>query len=161
MFSKEQFNQAYQYCISFTKNEDDAFDLLHNSFEKFLKKDGNTMDNPKAYLYRIIRNQFIDDHRKKKRWQFQEYEENDSNIALLDLENLNEAWVNQDEINYILGKINPSERELLFLWACEGYTIQEIADQTDTPKGTLLCRLHRIKKKIRDQLENPYQKVKA
>lgn len=155
MFTQDQFNQAFRYCISLTKNEEDAHDLMQTAFEKFLKKEGGHADNPKAYLFRIIRNQYIDDHRRNTRWQFEEFATIESNVALLDLEGLNKQWVAEEEMEYILGLLTAPERELLYLWAVEEYTVQEIADHMEVPKGTLLSRLHRIKKKLRDQLNYP------
>jgi RNA polymerase sigma-70 factor (ECF subfamily) len=37
---------------------------------------------------------------------------------------------------------------VLFLWAVEGYTIDEISRQTGTARGTLLTRLHRLRKRF-------------
>ena len=37
---------------------------------------------------------------------------------------------------------------MLYLWAVEEYTVDEIALLTETPRGTLLSRLHRLKKRV-------------
>ncbi|MGK0290726.1 MAG: RNA polymerase sigma-70 factor (ECF subfamily), partial [bacterium] len=57
----------------------------------------------------------------------------------------------KEEVEILLDQASPAERELLYLSAVEEYSIQEIAEITQTPKGTLLSRLHRLKNKIRDQ----------
>ncbi len=38
---------------------------------------------------------------------------------------------------------------LLYLWSVEGFTIDELATKMIIPRGTLLSKIHRIKKKIR------------
>ena len=44
--------------------------------------------------------------------------------------------------------LDPLERELLFLWAVEGYTARELGEATECSRGTVLSRLHRLRKKI-------------
>jgi len=151
MFTKVEFNQFYRYCLSLTKNEHEAYDLLQTGLEKYLKKNGTQINQPKSYLYRIFRNQFIDNQRKNKRWGLEEYDEK-SNVALLRGETLDELLITQEEVELILSHLPARDRELLFLWAVEEFTVQEIADLMEVPKGTLLSRLHRIKKKLRAKL---------
>ena len=148
-------NSAYRYCLSLTKEEQSAYELLQTSLEKNLRQPSGQIVHAKAYLFRIIRNQYIDEQRRKKRWQFEEFnEESTPNIVLMDLEGLNEHWVAQEEMEYILSFLPDPERELMYLWAVEEFTVQEIADHMHVPKGTLLSKLHRIKKKLGQSLED-------
>lgn len=151
IFSSETYNQAYRYCLSLTHHEDDAFDLLQTSFEKFLKQKGKEMDNPKFYLFRIIRNQFIDLCRKNKTWKWNEYKE-ESNVALFEKQMFDDILVTKDEVEHLLSNTSPDDRELLYLTAVEEYSVREIAELQDTSRGTLLSKLHRLKAKIRQQL---------
>ncbi len=160
MFTKVDLNQYYRYCLSLTKNEDDAYDLLQTGLEKYLKKNGTHIDQPKSYLYRIFRNQFIDNVRKNKRWGIEEYQDK-SNVALIKTELFDDLMIHQDEADTILAHLPPNDRELLFLWAVEEFTVQEIADFMEVPKGTLLSRLHRIKRKLREKIPDPFQQKNA
>jgi RNA polymerase sigma-70 factor (ECF subfamily) len=63
---------------------------------------------------------------------------------------LAETVIQRADLKRVWGELGSAEREVLFLWAVEGYTIEEIAQQTDTPKGTLLTRLHRMRKRFAD-----------
>ena len=45
------------------------------------------------------------------------------------------------------------EREILYYWAIEGMTAQEISRQIDTPRGTVLSRLYRLRKKFETDSE--------
>lgn len=156
MFTKAELNQFYRYCLSLTKDQNEAYDLLQAGIEKYLKKNGTQVTQPKQYVYRIFRNQFIDDMRKKQRWQFEEFEDQ-SNVSLLRSDHMNDDLVSQEEVDLILSHLPPNDRELLFLWAVEEFTVQEIADLMEVPKGTLLSRLHRIKKKLREKLPDHYR----
>jgi RNA polymerase sigma-70 factor (ECF subfamily) len=152
IFTKAEYNQAYRYSISLSNDPDEAFDLLQSSFEKLLKKGVNQMDNPKMYLFRIIRNEFIDRCRKRKKMPLTEYHE-ETNIVQLESHQLENLIVNRDEVDHMLAELNPDERELLYLSAIEGYSISEISEFSGTPRGTLLSKLHRLKLKIKKKFQ--------
>jgi RNA polymerase sigma-70 factor (ECF subfamily) len=59
MFDQGELNQLYRFCYSLTVDETTAYDLLQNSLEKFLKSN-TEKENDLAFMYRIIRHQFID-----------------------------------------------------------------------------------------------------
>jgi len=44
--------------------------------------------------------------------------------------------------------LNPVEREILHLWAVEGMTTAQIAEQLDTPRGTVLSRIYRMRQRL-------------
>lgn len=161
MFNKEDFQKMYNYCLGLTKDEDEAYDLLQSALEKFYKKKGEQLEYPVSYLYRIIKNHFIDIQRRKSRWKMDDIEEDKNNIHLIAQNNVLDELVSKEETEQILGVLKPDERELLFLWAVEGYTVQAISEQFDSPKGTILSKLHRVKKKLRESLkDNEYRKYK-
>jgi len=153
MIDKNLLNQLYRYAISLSNNEDQAYDLLQASIEKYLKVDTSNIEVPVAYLKRIIRNEFIDQTRKN-RFQYDVDSEiidriNDENA--LEETTLEDVFVQQEEAEALLGTMSPEERELLYLWAVEEYTFEEIAQMKQIPRGTLLSKLHRLKKRIQLQ----------
>ncbi len=49
------------------KDEDAAQDLAHQAFERFLcLPDPAAIDRPRAYLFQLVRNLLVDEHRKEK-----------------------------------------------------------------------------------------------
>ncbi|KAK3608805.1 hypothetical protein CHS0354_006846 [Potamilus streckersoni] len=149
---KEDFKKMYNYSLSLTKNEDSAYDLLQTSLEKFYNKNGDELEYPTSYLYRIIKNQFIDEQRRKVRWKYDDIDDVKYSNVLASSENVLQDLVTNEETELMLSYLKPEERELLYLWAVEGYTVQAISEQVNSPKGTILSRLHRIKKKIKDRM---------
>ena len=59
MFDEEELNRFYRYCIALTGNEEDAFDLLQDSLEKFMRRGTPGLENKTEHFFRLIRNQFI------------------------------------------------------------------------------------------------------
>ena len=144
MFSKEELNQFYRYCLALTGEEAQAHDLLQDSLEKYLRK-RNPVKSSRAYFRRIIRNLFIDQYRESSKREIIGLDENIIPTTDNDLENM---VVNKEETQIILKELNPEDRELLYLWAVEEYTARELADLLNCPRGTILSRLHRMKIKI-------------
>ena len=156
MLDKTQLNQLYRYAISLTNNEDQAYDLLQTCVEKYLKANLADIETPIAYLKRMIRNEFIDQTRKRRFYQDVEPE---AMSRISDEHSLNEVtmeeiYVQQSEVAALLGTMQPEERELLYLWAVEEYTIDEIAKIKQVPRGTLLSKLHRLKKRVQLQQDS-------
>jgi len=147
-FDKAQFNELYQYSYALTRDEPRSFDLLHTSLEKFLRIDGVKPDKPIAYMKRIIRNQFYDDIRKYNRDVALE-PEIESNIIDTTTRPLEDIMIDQQQLDHLLSRCTAYEREILYMWAVEEFTVQEISDQLAIPKGTLLSQLHRLKLKLR------------
>ena len=146
MFSKEEFNRFYRYCLALTGDEGSAFDLLHDSLEKFLRKEADHK-SPTAYFKRVIRNHFIDYYRKKIKYETVEVDEK---ILPIHDEKLDHLLASREEVKHILKNLNEAERELIYLWAVEEYTAKELSDLWGCSRGTILSRLHRLKIKIRD-----------
>jgi len=72
---------------------------------------------------------------------------------------LEDIYIDQDEITILLEKLNPPDRELLYFWAVEEYTIDEISKLLNTPRGTLVSRIHRLRKKLDTHLDQGNLKV--
>jgi RNA polymerase sigma factor (sigma-70 family) len=151
MFSKEELNTFYRYCISLTGDENSAGDLLQCCLEKYVKHKTLEVNDSKAYFRRMLRNQFIDDQRKKGNQQLYELDE-ENTVIPLDLRSLEDIIVEREMVEIILRLLTPHEREILFLWAVEGFTVQDISNDLGIPKGTLLSRLHRLKIKVKNKL---------
>ena len=146
MFSREQLNSLFQYCLSLTAETAAAEDLLHNSIEKMLKRP-RTIEFEMAYARRVIRNRFIDDCRRKNNVEFEPIDYYEP--VLLDEKDIEQLLIDQDHVSKLMALLSASEREVLFLWAVEGYSAAEIAAHTDSPRGTILARLFRVRQKIK------------
>jgi RNA polymerase sigma-70 factor (ECF subfamily) len=143
----EQLQQAYRYAMSLTNSQAVAKDIVHSAYIKILEKDTKQIKNIQGYLFRCIRNSFIDMKRFDSRW-LTVAEDHEDNTVEITVDTLESTVINQNLLKIIWEKLNPLERELLYLWAIEEYTIDEISQLTETPRGTLLSKVHRIRKKI-------------
>ena len=149
MLDKDTLQQLYRYCYSLTCNEHNAYDLLQTSVEKFIKHD-NSANNQNSYIKRIIRNQFIDDCRRQQIIDFEPIDERFP-PADFDTQTLESLIINDNMVEKILHFLNPDEREIIYFWAIEGLSTSEIAQQLETPKGTILSKIYRMRDKIQNE----------
>ena len=152
MFDKEVLQQLYRYAYSLSCDEHDAYDLLQGAIEKFIKSNA-VVNQPTAYIKKIIYNRFIDNYRRQNIIQFENLEE-----AVLptdfDVQTLEELLVNENMAEQILRSLEPDEREIMYCWAIEGFSTSEIAEKLEKPKGTILSKIYRMRKKLIEQFGN-------
>ncbi|WP_179079067.1 sigma-70 family RNA polymerase sigma factor [Shewanella sp. UCD-KL12] len=150
MLTREQLQSLYRYSFCLTAERGLAEDLLQNGLEKWLKC-GKDLEYSHAYIRKIIRNQFVDDCRRKQKIAFDPIDEHAA--VLLDETSLEALQIQHNLIEQVFELLNAAEREVLYLWAIDGYTAAEIAEDLVQPRGTVLSRLHRIKQKVAEMNE--------
>jgi RNA polymerase sigma-70 factor (ECF subfamily) len=153
----------YNYAIYITRNSDDANDLLQETFLKAYRFWNNfeAGTNVKAWLYRIMKNSYINYYRKEtrepKKVEYKEYNLPYNTIQETSFAHkhvLNKTYdeIFDDEIARSLKSLNDSFREVIVLSDVEGLSYEEIANTIDCPIGTVRSRLHRGRKLLRKKL---------
>ncbi|MFT6898561.1 MAG: RNA polymerase sigma-70 factor (ECF subfamily) [Paraglaciecola sp.] len=159
MFSHEILNNLYHYAYSLTCEEANAYDLLQDALARFLARKNHLKIKDKVpYVRRMIRNQFIDQLRREQRFPLEVLDTVDSIViddVCIDLERM---VISEQTLQQVWELLLPMERELLYLWAVEGLTGQEIATQLNIPQGTILSRIYRLRKKI-EPLKDEYKSL--
>ncbi len=152
-FNRVELNNLYRYGYALCANQDDAYDLLQFALEKYLRKPVRSSNaSDLAYVRTIMRNRFIDEYRKSTRFPEDEYD--DGSLVAIDESTLEDVVIAQLDLEIIWKELNTVEREVLYYWAIEGMSAQEIAGQIDAPRGTVLSRLYRIRKRFDTSTEN-------
>ncbi|PKQ25520.1 MAG: RNA polymerase [Actinobacteria bacterium HGW-Actinobacteria-4] len=158
-------DQLYAAALRMTRNPADAEDLVQETYAKAFKgQDKYTPGtNLKAWLYRIQTNAFINTYRKKQRepkrsdadtiedWQLAAAAEHQSR-GLASAEDAALDQLGDVEVKDALMKLSEEFRMAVYLSDVEGFAYKEIADIMDTPVGTVMSRLHRGRKLLREQL---------
>jgi len=147
LFDQELLNKLYRYAYTLCMNKDDAYDLLQYALEKYLcKNHDDKYGSAMAYVRVIIRNRFIDEYRKQQK--FPEDSFDDDNAIAIDVASLEQVVLAQVELEIVWEKLDIFEREILYYWAVEEMTAAEISTQINVPRGTILSRIYRLRKKI-------------
>jgi RNA polymerase sigma-70 factor (ECF subfamily) len=147
MFDEKKLNKLYQFALSLCNNEQIAFDLVHDIVEKLL--DETFIFNKVAYAKKAIRHKYYDMLKSKAYTQSDIFE--DDIPAIGDIEN---NLDNKLQLDIVLEKLSDQDREILYLWAVEEYTTQEISKLTGIAKGTITSKLKRLRDKLQKGVTN-------
>lgn len=147
MFDRDLLNTLYRYCFTLTGDEHEGYDLLQASLEKFLKIDVSSITNKLAYMRQIIRNQYIDNCRKSSKIDQIQFDDTVTHVDM-DISSLETIVANQHQVELIWQKLTSTEREIMYFWAIEGYTTSELSEILGISRGTLLSRIHRLRKRL-------------
>ncbi|HET8859514.1 sigma-70 family RNA polymerase sigma factor [Marivirga sp.] len=154
----------YNFAYRLTLDEDDAKDLVQETFMKAFRfiNSFETGTNAKAWLFRILKNSFINNYRKKSKQpnkvDYQEVESfynSDSvneNITT-DLRVETVQHLIGDEITNALNALDVDFRTVIILCDLEGFTYEEMAKILDIPIGTVRSRLHRARNLLKEKLK--------
>lgn len=170
-------DQIYAGALRMTRNPADAQDLVQETYAKAYRAFSQFHEgtNLKAWLYRILTNTYINIYRKAQRgpavdpteqiedWQMARAERHTSgglvSAEMQALENLPNPVISD-----AFSQVPDDFRTAVYLADVEGFSYKEIAEIMDVPVGTVMSRLHRGRKALRELLEeyaieNGYLKV--
>ena len=146
----------YNFAYRLTGNPDDSSDLTQEVLLRVRK--GLRTYTPgsfEGWLWRITRNAFLDEVRKKQRRPTSELPDDDRSAigaARAPEEVLAEVRLSS-EIEEALLRLPYEFREAVVMCDVVGLTYQEIAAAAEVPVGTVRSRIHRGRTMLRDALE--------
>ncbi|HEY9114184.1 MAG TPA: RNA polymerase sigma factor [Bacteroidales bacterium] len=150
---------TFQYfAYSLTSNQEDANDLVQETFLKALKnKDKfDPSTNIKAWLYTIMRNTFINQYRRNAKMQrVFESKENQSTVVRIPDSNLQTAdsQLTSAEIMVAIEELE-DEFRIPFMMHFEGYKYKEIAEELNLSIGTVKSRIFFCRQKLMKKLHH-------
>lgn len=153
----------YGGALRMTRNPTDAEDLVQEALLKAFAAFGSFTEgtNLKAWLFRILTNTYINQYRKKQRAPLQtsadeltdsQLNEAGENLGMRSAEAEAMAKLADGEIVDALAALPDDFRMAVYLVDIEGFSYKEAAEIMDTPVGTVMSRLSRGRKQLRELL---------
>ena len=129
----------------------DAEDVVQDVIESLFEKADVTapIADLSAYLYRSLRNRVIDLYRRPKRTAEMPEELSDLRFEASGDFDREEA---REELFAAIDELPPAQREVLVATELEGRSFKELAEEWETPIGTLLARKHRAIRALKETL---------
>jgi RNA polymerase sigma factor (sigma-70 family) len=158
-------DSMYNFGYRLTFDEDDAKDLVQDTYLKAYRfiNSFEQGTNAKAWLFRILKNSFINEYRKKSKQPAKvDYQEVETyyNSDSVDQSITSDLRVDSvkdmigDEISNALNSLAVDFRTVIILCDLEGFTYEEMAKILDIPIGTVRSRLHRARNLLKDKLRS-------
>jgi RNA polymerase sigma-70 factor, ECF subfamily len=159
--------QLYPAALRMTRHRADAEDLIQETFARAYASFGQFKPgtNLRAWLYRILTNAFISSYRKRQRepqpvaageidhWPLARAGSlPSSGLRAADIEVL--EHLPDPCVTLALRQLPEAFRTAVYLADVEGYAYREIAGLLEIPIGTVMSRIHRGRRQLRDLLRN-------
>ena len=183
---KKYKDPAFALCVKFFKNENDAEDVLQESFIRFYNaiklKKFEAKSKLSTYFYSIVYNTSVEYYRKKKskplniysidvtESSFKDGDELRRNMHQIEYETVSsknsglmtEKIVSESEIQHIVSEYVNSIPEqysiILTMFYMNELTLEEISHILKLPMGTVKNRIFRAKEKLREVLLKVFSK---
>ncbi len=166
VFEKEflpHIEALYNFAYHLTYDDDNANDLVQETFLKAYRFINSYVEgtNAKAWLFKILKNAFINDYRKRAKLPTKvdyedivNYQDQDdaSYVQYLDLRHEVFQGMLGDEVTGALNTLPVDFKTVVLLCDIEGFTYEEMAKIIDIPIGTVRSRLHRARNMLKEKL---------
>ena len=148
----------YNFAYWQAQNRDEAQDLVQETFAKALRgfSSFERGTNFKAWIFRILRNTFLTSRTGLRAMPMADVDDPAIEPVLVDPRSDPEELVmrasDRETLHRALGQLPAPYREVILLCDVEEMRYQEIADLLQVPIGTVMSRLARARKRMREIL---------
>ena len=160
------FDRLYNFAHWLTQNRDEAEDLVQETYVKALKGFSSFQPgtNFKAWIFRILRNTFLNSRTGLKAATVPLDTEDEDPALPVEIDTPESILLNRasgEMLQSAIEELPVVYREVLLLCEVEEMSYQEIATAVAIPIGTVMSRLSRARRQLRQIVESKLQKRSA
>ena len=158
------FDSLYNFARWLVHDSNDAEDLVQETYLKAVRNFASFQSgtNFRAWIFRILRNNFLSSCSKlERRMTLPMDSEEDGPELAVDTETPETILMNRlnsQRVQRAIDDLPVHYRETFLLCEVEEMSYQEIAETLSIPIGTVMSRLSRARKALRDDLRPQFQK---
>ena len=147
----------YNFARWLSGDPDEARDLVQETFVKALRALGSFEEgtNFRAWMFKILRNTFLTSRTGLERRMTEQEDETGLEEAVVTLDNPELAVIRRadtDMVQQAIAGLAPAFREVILLADIEEMKYQEVAEALSIPIGTVMSRLSRARKQVREHI---------
>jgi RNA polymerase sigma-70 factor, ECF subfamily len=152
------FDSLYNFAHWLTQNREDAEDLVQETYVKALKgfESFQLGTNFRAWIFQILRNSFLSSRsRLEMRMTVPLSSEDDSRVQPVSSNTAESLLIGRSDLHSVRCAIKHLPvvfREAILLCDVEDMSYREIADVLSIPVGTVMSRIARARKAVREAL---------
>jgi RNA polymerase sigma-70 factor (ECF subfamily) len=152
-----QLDSLYNFARWLCGDAEEARDLVQETFVKAIKGFGGFQEgtNFRAWMFRILRNTFLTSRTGLERRSTTQEDEEGFEESVVTSDNPELALIRRADIDLVqqaIGQLPVRFREVLLLADIEEMKYQEVADALTIPIGTVMSRLARARKQVREYI---------
>lgn len=149
-------NAVFKHCYFRLSDREKALDLLQETFFRLWRHmdSGGTLEQPKAFIFRIAHNLIVDQYRKQTEDSLDGMLTAGFDLADDGYEAILQAATEQELIS-LLDALQPSYRDVLVMRYIDDMAVKDIAAIAGLTENAVSVRLHRGLEKLKDLMEAP------
>ena len=152
----EEYKDAiFRHCYFHTFDREHAKDLLQETFVKTWEymAAGNSIENMRAFLYKVATNLIINAARKKKTTSLENMQEQGFDPGEEDA-GMHRDWVQEERVMTLLGKVEEPYRSAIAMRYVDGLLPAEIAEICGESPNVISVRIHRGLQQLKAHLSH-------
>lgn len=141
----QHYNSLFLYAFSLTGQKSDAEDLVANAFLKAIVS--FTHGNFNAWMYRVIRNEFINNYKKSRKILYGE----EGTYGIASSENILSDYIKKEEKRWLYKQIfllPLKERQIMILSSFHGLNDGDIGEIMNLSTSNVRVLKHRTRQKL-------------
>lgn len=149
----EHYQNLYRFAYSLSKSQDEASDLVQQTFCVWAQKNHQLKDRSKAktWLFTTLYREYLKHHRRNTK--FPEVDLADAEFHLETENKDNARALDAKKAITLLNSMDETYRAPLILFFLQQHSYKEIAAVLEIPLGTVMSRISRGKKQLRSLME--------
>lgn len=139
-----------RYAISLCRSPSTADDLVQTACEKAFASSSQFVSGTRldAWLFRILRNSWIDQLRRQKKFGAESDLDEEASSLKIDGAAIVESRITLREVAETINGLPDQQREIVMLVCVEGLSYKEASELLEVPIGTIMSRLARARAEI-------------
>jgi len=149
-------NDIFRFCLVKVRNRDVALDVTQDTFTKTWEylTTGKQVDNMRAFLYQVARNNIIDWSRKKKSESLESLLEAGIEFGSDEAMHKSIDTFDAKHAAQLIDELPDTYRDIIYFRFIEDLSIQEISNITGEKENTISVRIHRGLKLLEEKFNH-------